>query len=175
MMSIKDLFDSAVDDDEGSKPPKREMDRIKDGTYKAVVTDFSVFEKGGDFYVSWWFEVTDGLAAGAALQSFSGVTPKSVSFIKRSVARVIGSLPSWDDMYDEELGRTGHLQSSIVGRGVQITQKTNNVKGKDYVNVYVDKVINGASREAPNDGAGSEPQEAESTRDDDEVDVDDLF
>lgn len=171
MGSIKDMFDS-VDADEDSGGSRRDMDHIKDGTYKASVTDFSVFsDEKGDFYVSWWFEVTDGAAAGAQLQSFSSVGPYSVKFIKRSISRVIGKTPSWEELYDEESGRTGVVRGLVVGREVQITQKTKNSKGKDYVNVYVDKVINSAPAK---EAAPAEP-EAESKEDDDEVDVDDLF
>ena len=169
-MSIKNLFDDTeVSDESSSTFKKKEMDRIKDGTYKAVVTEFSVFEKQGDYYVTWWFEVTDGLAAGANLQSFSSVTDRSVRFIKRSVARVIGSMPTWEMMYDEESRRTGEVRSSIEGHHVQITQKTNESNGKKFVNVYVDKSLGGAKKAHPVPAAP--PAAAE----DDEVDVDDLF
>jgi len=169
-MSIKNLFDDTEVNDESSTPfKKKEMDRIKDGTYKAVVTEFSVFEKQGDYYVTWWFEVTDGLAAGANLQSFSSVTDRSVRFIKRSVARVIGSMPTWEMMYDEEARRTGEVRSSIEGRHVQITQKTNESNGKKFVNVYVDKSLGGAKKAHP------VPEAPPAVAEDDEVDVDDLF
>ena len=169
-MSIKNLFDDTEVNDESSTPfKKKEMDRIKDGTYKAVVTEFSVFEKQGDYYVTWWFEVTDGLAAGANLQSFSSVTDRSVRFIKRSVARVIGSMPTWEMMYDEEARRTGEVPSSIEGRHVQITQKTNESNGKKFVNVYVDKSLGGAKKAHP------VPEAPPAVAEDDEVDVDDLF
>ena len=163
-MSIKNLFDETEVNEEGSpSSKKKEMDRIKDGTYKAVVTEFSVFEKQGEYYVSWWFEVTDGLAAGANLQSFSSVTDRSVRFIKRSVARVIGSMPTWEMMYDEDL----------EGRKVQITQKTNESSGKKYVNVYVDKVLAAPKKSAA--PAKEEPPAEPVTESDEEVDVDDLF
>ena len=169
-MSIKNLFDDTEVNDESSTPfKKKEMDRIKDGTYKAVVTEFSVFEKQGDYYVTWWFEVTDGLAAGANLQSFSSVTDRSVRFIKRSVARVIGSMPTWEMMYDEEARRTGEVRSSIEGRHVQITQKTNESNGKKFVNVYVDMSLGGAKKAHP------VPEAPPAVAEDDEVDVDDLF
>ena len=116
-----------------------------------------------------WFEVTDGLAAGANLQSFSSVTDRSVRFIKRSVARVIGSMPTWEMMYDEEARRTGEVRSSIEGRHVQITQKTNESNGKKFVNVYVDKSLGGAKKAHP------VPEAPPAVAEDDEVDVDDLF
>ena len=173
-MSIKNLFDETEVNEEGSpSSKKKEMDRIKDGTYKAVVTEFSVFEKQGEYYVSWWFEVTDGLAAGANLQSFSSVTDRSVRFIKRSVARVIGSMPTWEMMYDEDLRQSGIVRSSIEGRKVQITQKTNESNGKKYVNVYVDKVLAAPKKSAA--PAKEEPPAAPVTESDEEVDVDDLF
>ena len=175
MGSIKDMFDS-VDANEDSGGGRREMDHVKDGTYKAAVTDFSVFsDEKGDFYVSWWFEVTGGAAAGSQLQSFSSVSPYSVKFIKRSISRVIGKIPEWDELYNEEAGRTGVVRGLVVGREVQITQKTKNNKGKDYVNVYVDKVINGAPAKkavAPEPEPEPKPESKETA---DEVDVDDLF
>lgn len=165
MATVRDMFDSIDASDTKTDDTKREMDRVPDGTYKAVVSDFSVFGTGsGDFFVSWWFEIADGPASGAQLQSFSGVSPFSVKFIKRSVQRVTGSYPSWGDMYDEDNGRTNQAtRSSIVGASVQITQKTNSKNGKDYVNVYVDKRL------------GSKPSSQEAPVSDDDVDVDDLF
>ena len=169
MATVKDMFDS-VDVDSGGEEEssRRVMDRVQDGTYKAVVSDFSVFNTAtGDFFVSWWFEVTDGAASGAQLQSFSGVSPFSVKFIKRSVQRVTGSYPEWSDMFNEETGRTNEItRGLIVGSPVQLTQKTNSKNGKDYVNVYIDKRLNGSPSKAV------EPSTEESG---DDVDVDDLF
>jgi hypothetical protein len=165
-MGIQDLFDD-TEVEETSSEGRREMDRVPDGSYKAVVTDFSVFNtESGDYYVSWWFEVTQGPASGSQLQSFSSVGPNSIKFIKRSVKTVIGKFPSWNEMFDEGTGRTGAVRNKVVGADVQITQKTNNSKGKDYVNVYIDKTISAqpkAKKPAP-------VQDIE-----DEIDVDDLF
>ena len=182
MPSVEDMFDRIeVEETSNGTGEKREMDRVSDGTYKAVVTDFSVFStEGGDFYVSWWFEVTDGAASGAQLQSFSSVSPHSVKFIKRSVQRITGKFPSWGQMFDAESGRTGVLRNELVGKHIQITQKTNNKSGKDYVNVYVDKLLkmNGSAPpqtakaklpDAPTPGTGTQ------SPDEDDVDVDDLF
>ena len=150
MSSVKDMFDSIEVDESETSSEKREMDRVSDGTYKAVVTDFSVFNtEAGDYYVSWWFEVIDGAASGAQLQSFSGVSPHSVKFIKRSVQRITGKYPAWGDMFDAEAGRTGILRNEVVGKTIQITQKTNNKSGKDYVNVYVDKLLKSSNGVAP--------------------------
>ena len=116
MATVKDMFDS-VDVDSGGEEEssRRVMDRVQDGTYKAVVSDFSVFNTAtGDFFVSWWFEVTDGAASGAQLQSFSGVSPFSVKFIKRSVQRVTGSYPEWSDMFNEETGRTNEITRGLI-------------------------------------------------------------
>ena len=159
MASVKDMFDEVQVNDE--EPSRREMDRIPDGTYKALITDFSVFSTAeGDFYVSWWFEIDEGAASGAQLQSFSSVGPRSVAFIKRGVQRVTGSFPSWQEMFDEEAGRTGPVRGQVMNRRVQVTQKTNTNNGKDYVNVYIDKLIGKAK-----------PRPAAQ----DDVDVDDLF
>tara|TARA_R100000306_G_C4374495_1_gene141346 strand:+ start:26 stop:568 length:543 start_codon:yes stop_codon:yes gene_type:complete len=180
MSSVEDMFDSIEVEETSAGEGQREMDRVPDGTYHTKVTDFSVFNtEKGDYFVSWWFEIVDGVANGAQLQSFSSVSPSSVKFIKRSVQRVTGKYPEWSAMFNEETGRTGSLRSEIVGKDVQVTQKTNSKNGKDYVNVYVDKLLktNGAAPpappaklpEAPTDGAGTK------AADEDEVDVDDLF
>jgi len=183
MGTVEDMFDSIDVDDDESGDGQREMDRVPDGTYKTKVTDFSVFNtEKGDYYVSWWFEVTDGAASGAQLQSFSSVTPTSVKFIKRSVQRVTGKYPGWGEMFDNDVGRTGVLRNEIVGQEVQVTQKTNSKNGKDYVNIYVDKRLksNGAGAAAPVQEAAKLPDKPSAGSgtevvDQDDVDVDDLF
>ena len=168
MPSVEDVFNN-TEVDETKESDRKVMDSVADGAYRAAVTDFSVFSTDtGDFFVSWWFRITEGVAEGAELQSFSGVNPSSVGFIKRSVKRVTGSLPQWGDMFDPDTGRTGAVRAQVLGCEVQITQKTKLVKGKKYVNVYVDKVINGSSLpDEPTGGGAPDP--------DSEVNVDDLF
>ena len=161
MSAMEDMFNN-TQVEENETNGKREMDRISDGTYNAEVTDFSVFStEKGDYYVSWWFRVSGGAADGAELQSFSSVSPRSIGFIKKSVRRITGAYPDWSDMFDSDSGRTGPVRYELVGKPVQVTQKTNNRNGKDYVNVYVDKLLE--SRPAPTPPI------------DEDVDVDDLF
>lgn len=180
MPSVKDMFDSIEVEETEDGPERKHMDKIPDGVYATNITDFSVFStEEGDFYVSWWFEVTDGVAAGAQLQSFSTVSPASVKFIKRGVQRVTGKFPAWTDLFNSETSRTGSIRAEIVGKSVQVTQKTKNSNGKDYVNVYIDKLLrsNGAAvpqaaaklPDAPSPGSGTQAV------DEDDVDVDDLF
>ena len=182
MPNVGDMFDSIEAKDTGSNEggkeerKRREMDRVKDGTYVATVDDFSVFStEGGDFYVSWWFVVSEGLANGAELQSFSSVNPGSVKFIKRTVQRITGRFPEWSDLFNTETGRTGSLRDDVLGKSVQITQKTKNKNGKNYVNVYVDKLLKPESATPPA-ALPSEPSPGSGTESpDDPVDMDDLF
>ena len=161
MSSMEDMFNNTEANDGNNSTSKREMDRISDGTYNAEVTDFSVFSTDrGDYYVSWWFRVSGGAADGAELQSFSSVSPRSIGFIKKSVKRVTGAYPTWADMFDGDSGRTGPVRYKLVGKPIQVTQKTNNRNGKDYINVYVDKLLESAASVAPSQ---------------EDVDVDDLF
>lgn len=167
MVDIQDLFDNTEVDEKPAETKRRgkdDMDKVPDGTYRATVTDFSVFEKDGTHFVSWWFEVTSGVAAGAQLQNFSSVNPSTVQFIKRAVGRVIGHVPEWTDLFDADLGRTGAAKFDIVNKDVQITQKTVTKNGKTYVNVYVDKRLSENGASAPE---ADEPSE--------EVDANDLF
>jgi hypothetical protein len=167
-MGIEDMFNNTpVDGESGdSKTARREMSRIPDGTYKTNVDDFSVFRTDkGDHYISWWFEVMDGDASGASLQRFSSITPRTIGIIKRSVKAVTGRVPEWNDLFNSETGRTGPIASDIVGKSVQVTQKTRSNNDKTYVNVYVDKRI------APINGAPAEPE----VKAEEDVNVDDLF
>jgi hypothetical protein len=169
MVDIKDMFDSAEVDEEPSETKRRgkdDMDKIPDGSYRATVTDFSVFEDKGTHFVSWWFEVNSGVAAGAQLQNFSSVNPDTVQFIKRAVGRVIGRVPEWTELFDADTGRTGRAKFDIVNKDVQVTQKTVNKKGKTYVNVYVDRLLSVQDKPEP---------ETEAADSSEEVDVDDLF
>ena len=162
-MSIGDLFDRTEVGEKKQEQGRREMDKVPDGTYNAEVIDFAVFSDAkDDYYVTWWFRVSDGAAQGAQLQSFSSVSDRSITFIKKSVKAVTGSFPTWGEMYDSDSGRTGRIRFDLVGAHVQVTQKTVSKGSKDYVNVYVDKRIDTPS-----------VQPVSSVED--EVDVDDLF
>jgi hypothetical protein len=165
MADIGSMFDSAPSNSEGgSKTDERKMDVVPDGSYDVEVTDFSVFvSKKGDTFISWWFEVMSGQYSGAQLQRFTGVGPKTFSFIKTTVKTVTGSIPEWGAMFVD--GRTGPIRNEIIGKAVQITQKSRDYQGKAYVNIYVDKVINNPSNPSP-----ESPAEAF-----DEADVDNLF
>jgi len=162
-MDIGDMFNSAgSDNQETRKSDDRKMDTVPDGQYNAEVTDFSVFvSKKGDYYVSWWFEVLSGAHRGAQLQRFTGLGPKTFHFVKSAVKTVTGKIPEWTDLYAD--GRTGPAYGSIVGKTVQVSQKSRQNGDKTYVNIYVDRVIEDESVPTP-------PAEAF-----DEADVDDLF
>ena len=140
---IEKLFNSTPAEEPSNTDSKtrREMSRIPDGTYSAVVDDFSVFSSAeGDFYVSWWFKITDGAARGESLQRFSMVGERTVGFIKKDVRTVTGEIPEWDNLFDEEEGRTGSVRASVLGKGVVVTQKTAHKGNKEYVNVYIDRL-----------------------------------
>lgn len=159
-MGIKDLFDNTPAAEEGSNSNDRKMDTVPDGTYQAEITDFSVFtSRAGDYYISWWFEVTTGSAAGAQLRRWTSVTDRSVGVIKATVKKVTGSVPQWSDLFDD--GHTGRVKGSIVGKHVEIAQRTNQKGEKTYINIYINKLT-----AAPTSG---------STDDQEEVDVNDLF
>ena len=161
-MDIGNMFDSASTEQSTSNTSERVMDTIPDGSYSTEVTDFSVFvSKRGDYYVKWWFEVTDGPHRGANLQRFTGLGPRTFHLVKNTVKTVVGSVPQWSDLFAD--GRTGPIRNGIVGSNVQISQKSSTKGDRTYVNIYVDKLL---SKEAvPNP-----PAEAF-----DEADVDDLF
>lgn len=164
MTDIGNMFNDAPSTQSTSSSEERKMDTVPDDSYNVEVTDFSVFvSKKGDYYVSWWFEVMSGPHSGAQLQRFTSVGPRTFSFIKSTVKTAIGRVPEWDDLFVD--GRTGPIRNEIIGRAVQITQKSRDYQGKVFVNIYVDKVIKNPSNPAP-----APPAEAF-----DEADVDDLF
>tara|TARA_R100000808_G_scaffold23460_1_gene52088 strand:+ start:2517 stop:2993 length:477 start_codon:yes stop_codon:yes gene_type:complete len=158
-MGIKDLFDNTpAAETNGNGATKKEMDTVPDGVYQAEVTDFSVFaSRAGDYYVRWWFEVTTGPASGAQLRRFTSVTDRSVGVIKSTVKKVAGDVPKWSDLFED--GRTGRIYDDIVGKNVEIVQRTNKKNNKSYINIYVNKLIDPPA----NNEAGEE------------VDVNDLF
>ena len=159
-MGIKDIFENTPAAEEGNNNNDRKMDTVPDGTYQAEITDFSVFtSRAGDYYISWWFEVTTGSAAGAQLRRWTSVTDRSVGVIKSTVKKVTGDVPKWSDLFDD--GRTGRVYDDIVGKYVEIAQRTNKRGDKSYVNIYINKLT-----AAPTNGAA---------KDQDEVNVDDLF
>jgi hypothetical protein len=163
-MDIGNLFDNAPAREEqaNGKSDDRKMDTVPDGKYNGEVTDFSVFvSKKGDYYVSWWFEVVDGPHRGAQLQRFTGLGPKTFSFVKSTVKVVSGKVPEWTDLFAD--GRTGPIQNQIVGKVVQLSQKSRQVGDRLFVNIYVDKVLQ-------SDPVPEPPAEAF-----DEADADDLF
>jgi len=163
-MDIGSMFNSAPAKQEQSsgKSDDRKMDTVPDGSYSAEVTDFSVFvSKKGDYYVSWWFEVADGPHRGSQLQRFTGLGPKTFSFVKSTVKTVTGKVPEWGDLFVD--GRTGPIRNGIIGRVVQLTQKSKQNGERTYVNIYVDKVLN-------SDAIPEPPADAF-----DEAEVDDLF
>jgi len=145
MADIEDIFDETEMDDgdqEVKRRGKDDADKVPDGAYNAKIVEFSVFAKeldngDRDYFTVFWFEVTGGAASGAQLQSFSAVGPNSIKFIKKAIKTVTGRIPKWSDMYDKDTGRTGKVLFDLVGKHVQVTQKT---KGK-YANLYIDKVI----------------------------------
>ena len=159
-MGIKDIFDNTPAAEEGNNNNDRKMDTVPDGTYQAEITDFSVFtSRAGDYYISWWFEVTTGYAAGAQLRRWTSVTDRSVGVIKSTVKKVTGDVPKWSDLFDD--GRTGRVYDDIVGKYVEIAQRTNKRGDKSYVNIYINKLTAAPTNEA--------------AKDQDEVNVDDLF
>ena len=162
-MDIANMFDSASSGQtSNTSTEERKMDTVPDGSYKAEITDFSVFvSKKGDYYVSWWFEVLDGAKKGAQLQRFTGLGPKTFNFVKGTVKTVTGTVPQWSDLFAD--GRTGPIRNGIVGRVVQVSQKSRQSGDRTFVNIYVDKVLN-------SDAIPEPPASAF-----DEADVDDLF
>jgi len=142
-MGIEKLFNSTPAEDPGNSETrqKREMSRIPDGTYQAVVDDFSVFSsKEGDYYVSWWFNLTNGAAKGEQLQRFSMVGPATVGYIKKDVRTVTGEIPEWGDLFNEDTGYTGNVRSGVLGKPVVITQKTARKGNREFINVYIDRL-----------------------------------
>jgi hypothetical protein len=163
-MDIGNMFDNAPAREEqtNGKSDDRKMDTVPDGQYTTEITDFSVFvSKKGDYYVSWWFEVLDGPHRGAQLQRFTGLGPKTFHFVKSTVKVVAGKVPQWTDLFVD--GRTGPIQGKIVGKTVQVSQKSRQVGDRFFVNIYVDKVLQSEPVPEP-------PAEAF-----DEAEVDDLF
>ena len=160
MADIGNMFNDAPSTQSTSSSDERKMDTVPDGSYGVDITDFSVFvSKKGDYYVSWWFEVIEGPHRGAQLQRFTGLGPRTFGFVKSTIKTVTGRVPGWTDMFVD--GRTGPVRGGVVGKLVQITQKSRDHQGKTFVNIYVDRVL--------------EPEPQPPAEAFDEADADDLF
>ena len=132
----------------------REMDEVPDGTYDADVVDWSFFRgKGGEWFVSWWFSILAGVYAGSMLQRFTTVEG-GISFIKADLRVVLGDVPGWHDLVDDQNGRCRpEVRERIVGATVTIRQRTRK-KGSD---VFVDVFINRLVEAAPDPGGERKP------------------
>ena len=159
-------------------PKEREMDEIPDGIYDGTVDDFSCFRaKSGEWYVSWWVAIDNGLQRGKLLQRFQPVTDRSAGYVKADLQMVTGRVPGWDgDLVVESQGQTGPVKSEIIGARVRVRQKSRQYQGKRYVDVYLNELLTPAvaSRAPDVDPRGREPEEALPASRGGYVDTDDI-
>jgi hypothetical protein len=139
----------------GDKVP----DSIPDGTYLAEVEDFSAFlSKAGEWYVSWWLRVAEGVQTGKHVQRFTNLNERTAGRVKADLELVTGRIPGWDgDLVDEERGLTGPVRLECIGAKVEIRQRSRRVEGTVFVDVYINKLLEPASgKPAPKPSAEKE-------------------
>ena len=144
-------FDDVPMGDAGSSKEKVHDPTVTDGTYRARVYDAGVFvgKNTQQFHCSWYFEILDGEHAGKLIQRFMTIDPQRVPRVKRDFTVVSGrdTEPVWDDLYDKLGNHTGPIRQEVMNAVVEVTQKTKEPKpgtSKIYVDVYIDKLIEGA-------------------------------
>lgn len=116
----------------------REMTDLPDGEYDGKIVDFSCFRaNSGDWFISWWIELDTGLRAGALLESFRGLNERTVGFAKSDFRTILGRIPGWSDMADDETGRTGPIRGEVVGARVRVRQRSRQHQGTTYKDVYL--------------------------------------
>jgi hypothetical protein len=126
----------------GGTPTERVMSEVPDGQYEGTVQDFSCFRsKAGDWFVSWWVAVDQGLFAGALLQRFLSMNERTVGFVKQDLKLVSGRIPSWPELGNDETGQTGPVRGEVLGARVRVRQKSRQYQGKRFVDVYLNELL----------------------------------
>lgn len=162
-MGNRDRFNDADDSDDDFQ--ERVADVIPDGEYPAIVVDFSVFTGKADdtVYVSWWFEVATGTCAGAEVQRFSNLdSPQGPKFVRKDLRRVTGRSVSYDDLYNEETGKTGPIKVEVLGARVLIKHRTKTVGPNTYRDVWIQSLL------APPDSSSQGSQSPQDEPEDDQ-------
>ena len=125
----------------------RVADEIPDGEYEGEIVEWSCFQaKDGRWWISWWVLITVGLRKGAQIQRFSEVSDRTAGFVKADLLLVTGRIPKWDgDLVDVERGLSGPVRQEIVGAVVSVRQKSRTYQGTIYRDVFLNKLLQGAS------------------------------
>lgn len=159
-MSAESAFDNAP----VGPPGRREVDHVADGNYNLRVAELSIFEKDGTHYYKVGFEVADGLLRGKYVEAFSSVTDRAQwlrTCLTIAANREADNLPRWAELYDDEAGRTGTIRKEVVGAIVEAKIETKHGKTKDFLNIYVNKLLKARPTNTREQGAQSEQQEQE--------------
>lgn len=146
----------------GGTPAERVMSEVPDGQYEGTVQDFSCFRsKAGDWYVSWWVAVDSGLFAGALLQRFLSMNERTVGFVKQDLKLVVGRIPSWPELGNDETGQTGPIRGAVLGARVRVRQKSRQYQGKKFVDIYLNELLEPpqSPQEAPESPARMETRQ----------------
>jgi len=164
-MTMNQLWDDTPATEKGSRTD-RAMSDVPDGSYDGRVVDFSCFRAdSGDWYISWWIEVDQGLRSGALLQRFLQMNDNTVGFTKADFRTVIDRIPSWDEMAIEDTGQTGPIRHAVLGARVRVRQRSRRVQQTTYKDVYINELLEAPQgvrepeAEEPPDNRGREPEE----------------
>lgn len=115
---------------------------IPDGLYSVDVVDFSIFrDKSGEWRVSWWFAVAEGVFSGSTVQKFESFAPR-IGWHKADLRMVLGRVPKKDELLDVEVGRTNpEIRRQIVGARLSVKQSTNRKGARAFVDFYLQRLI----------------------------------
>lgn len=167
MPSMNDLWNDTPAADGRAE---RTMTDVPDGSYDGKVVDFSCFRAdSGDWYISWWIEVDQGLRSGAMLQRFLQMNDNTVGFTKSDFLTVLDRIPAWNEMAIEETGQTGSIRHRVLGARVRVRQRSRRVQQTTYKDIYLNERLEAppgskepveeVKAEEPPDNRGKEPEE----------------
>jgi len=145
---------------------RRETDTVPDGQYDLKVVAFFVNEKNGVYYGKAGLEVATGLLRGKFIEVFDALEGRGAqwfrTFLTIAAARSADRLPTWDDIFDAETGRTGPIRREVLGAVVACKVATNRGRTKDFVNVFVNTLVtpNGQQQSNLDDLAGDDSDDS---------------
>ena len=161
-MSLANIFDTAEVKTAATDDRDWDVDVIPDGgPYKAEIVDFGCFrEKDGErIFVSWKFVVKSPSAlSGKRVERFMMLKDNTAGMVKSDLLKVLAYTPKFEDLHDEQTGRTGKVRHDIVGARVEIFQSKTESGGKVYVNINMARKLSDPPKREPTPEPEAEPE-----------------
>ena len=166
-MNTGDMWNKAPVNEAGGR---KEMSDVPEGVYIGILIDFSCFRSrsSDEWWVSWWIRVDQGLNEGALLERYMGIKESTSPYIKADFKLILGRIPDWSEMADEEAGLTGSVRAEVKGARVRVRQRSRRVDGDVWKDVFINELLEAppGPHESSRSYAESKAQEAAPVDDD---------